>query len=65
MCYIICMTKPTCCVVLGAWEASYRGVVGGGAKPLKNGIFLHLLFSEFRHTIFTDGFLILVKELGL
>jgi hypothetical protein len=57
MCYILCMTKPSVCV---AW-----GAQGGRAPPKNFGSFLRPFLVVFWHMVFTNGFLIIVKKLGL
>jgi hypothetical protein len=56
--------------MLGVWGGgSIHPYLGGsGAVPPKNLFFWHVfasVFVVFRHMVFVDGFLILVKELGL
>jgi hypothetical protein len=71
MCYIICTTIPSFYVAMSMWG----GQMGEGYPLCKDSReipldffffhFLHLVFVVFQNMVFTDGFLISVKELGL
>jgi hypothetical protein len=61
--YILCTTRPSVYVALDVREG--EGVTGGLHTPHFFCYFLCLFLVVFRHMVFTDCFLILVKELGL
>jgi hypothetical protein len=80
MCYILCKIDPMYCTLIweqrgfgGCLAPPIREGLGvQGGPPEKNfffghvfGGFLHPFLVVFRHMVFADGFLILVKELGL
>jgi hypothetical protein len=43
----------------------FGGSQGGGSPPKKKWYFLHLFLVVFQRMVFVNGFLILIKELGL
>jgi hypothetical protein len=83
MCYILCTTRCSVCVALGAqagggvispptWGFTggrdlllHRGSLEAPPNFIFFGIFYVHFFTVFQHMVFVDGFLILVKELGL
>jgi hypothetical protein len=58
MCYILCMIRPSVFIASGT-----RGL--GGSTPKFVFDIFHPFLVVFRHMVFYDGFLILVKKLGL
>jgi hypothetical protein len=75
MCYILCVTSPSVFYVAPGMQGGLRGAIaplcGGSRVCIFSSFFLCLLdfrvhcWVVFRHMVFSDGFLFLVKELGL
>jgi hypothetical protein len=66
MCYIICRTKPS--FFIAPMKGLEPTILGGrrGEAPLNVFLVVFVSFlAVFRHMVFTNGFLILVKELDL
>jgi hypothetical protein len=67
MCYILCNIGPMYYRLI--WEkGGYGGVLGVQGWSPRFVFFWHFyihFWQFFQHMVFTDGFLILVKELGL
>jgi hypothetical protein len=54
---------PSVCTLI--WEGGLPPSEGGGPPPIFWHFFASIFLVVFRHMVFVDGFLILVKELGL